>query len=77
MSEMGTGKTIFTNFRLPALSYNKKLEKKYIDIDSIDLLRATPVTVRKGKSSLPWHCRYFQWNSLQKREPCFNCWQCG
>jgi len=46
------GKVAFSNYRLPSIGYNKKSGSKFFDIDSIDLLRATPVTVRKGKSSL-------------------------
>jgi len=44
-------KTIFTNFKMPALPYNSKTKERYIDLDSIDLLRATPVVVKKGKKS--------------------------
>lgn len=45
------GKTVFPNIRMPNVSYNKKTQSKYIDLDSIDLLRATPVTIKKGKKS--------------------------
>ena len=45
------GKTIFTDIKMPQVSFNRNTKQKYIDIDSLDLLRATPVTVKKGKKS--------------------------
>ena len=44
-------KIVFPNFKLPGLAFNSKTKSKYIDIDSLDLLRATPLTVKKGKKS--------------------------
>ena len=36
---------------MPQVSFNRNTKQKYIDIDSLDLLRATPVTIKKGKKS--------------------------
>ena len=50
-STKSNGKTVFTDIKFPSIGYNSKLKSKYIDIDSLDLLRATPITVKKGKKS--------------------------
>lgn len=50
-STKSNGKTVFTDIKFPAVGYDSKLKSKYIDIDSLDLLRATPITVKKGKKS--------------------------
>ena len=41
----------FTDIKLPQAKFDKSVEKKYYDLDSIELLRATPVKVKKGKKS--------------------------
>jgi len=45
------GKYVFTNLPMPSVKYNKDSRDKYIEIDSIDLLRATPIDVKKGRKS--------------------------
>jgi len=45
------GKVIFSDIKMPAVAYNGKTKEKFIELDSLDLLRATPVTVKKGKKS--------------------------
>jgi len=46
-----SGKTVFTDIKMPSVSYNGKTKTKYIELDSIDLLRATPLKIKKGKKS--------------------------
>jgi hypothetical protein len=45
------GKYVFTNLPMPSVRYDKDSKEKYIEIDSIDLLRATPIDVKKGRKS--------------------------
>jgi len=45
------GKISFTEYKMPMVGYNFKTKTRYVDVDSIDLLRATPVVVKKGKKS--------------------------
>ena len=41
----------FMDIPMPNVSYNRNKNERYIEIDSIDLLRATPVKVRSGKKT--------------------------
>lgn len=41
----------FMDIPMPNVSYNRNKDERYIEIDSIDLLRATPVKVRSGKKT--------------------------
>ena len=41
----------FNQIPFPNIKYDKEVQKKYLDFDSIELLRATPVKVKKGKKS--------------------------
>jgi len=45
------GKYVFTNLAMPSVKYDSSRKEKYIDIDSIDLLRATPMDIKKGRKS--------------------------
>ena len=42
---------VFTDIKIPMTKFNKTENKRYIMMDSIDILRATPVNVKKGKKS--------------------------
>ena len=42
---------IFTDIKIPVTNINKNNNKRYIIMDSIDILRATPVNVKKGRKS--------------------------
>ena len=44
-------KMIFTDYKLPQVSYDSQTKNKYITIDTIDVLRATPTIIKKGKKS--------------------------
>ena len=46
-----SGKVVFTGLSMPNVKYDSSKKEKYIDIDSIDLLRATPINVKKGRKS--------------------------
>ena len=41
----------FKNLKLPFTKFDKKNNKRFIIMDSIDILRATPIIVKKGKKS--------------------------
>lgn len=47
------GKTydFFTDLKLPQAKFDKSVQKRYYEFDSIELLRATPVKIKKGKKS--------------------------
>lgn len=45
------GKYSFTGLPMPNLKYNGENKQKYFEIDTIDLLRATPINVKKGRKS--------------------------
>ena len=36
---------------MPSVRYDRDKKEKYIEIDSIDLIRATPTKVRSGKKT--------------------------
>ena len=41
----------FTDIQLPNVKYDREKDERYIEIDSIDLIRATPIKVRSGKKT--------------------------
>jgi hypothetical protein len=41
----------FTDIQLPNVKYDREKDERYIEIDSIDLIRATPTKVRSGKKT--------------------------
>ena len=41
----------FTDIPMPNVKYDREKDEKYIEIDSIDLIRATPTKVRSGKKT--------------------------
>lgn len=41
----------FMDIPMPSVKYNIDKKEKYIEIDSIDLMRATPTKVRSGKKT--------------------------
>jgi hypothetical protein len=41
----------FTDIPMPNINYNRDKNERYIEIDSIDLLRATPTQIRSGKKT--------------------------
>lgn len=50
-SKNNKGKSVFRDIKLPELSFDSKTKQRYFYLDSIDLLRATPMVVKKGKKS--------------------------
>jgi hypothetical protein len=42
---------VFMDIPMPSVKYNSDKKEKYIEIDSIDLMRATPTKVRSGKKT--------------------------
>ena len=41
----------FDQLPFPSIKYDKEEKKRYVDFDSLELLRATPVKIKKGKKS--------------------------
>jgi hypothetical protein len=41
----------FKDIPIPNVRYNREKDEKYIEIDSIDLIRATPTKIRSGKKT--------------------------
>jgi len=44
-------KYVFMDIPMPSVSYNSSKKEKFIKIDSIELMRATPINIRKGKKT--------------------------
>jgi hypothetical protein len=42
---------VFMDIPMPSVRYDMDKKEKYIEIDSIDLMRATPTKVRSGKKT--------------------------
>ena len=52
VKEIGNRKyPYFNNISLPNVKYDKDAKKKFVELDSIELLRATPIKIKKGKKS--------------------------
>ena len=52
VKEIGNRKyPYFNNISLPNVKYDKEAKKKFVEFDSIELLRATPIKIKKGKKS--------------------------
>jgi hypothetical protein len=52
IKEIGNRKyPYFNNISLPNVKYDKDAKKKFVEFDSIELLRATPIKIKKGKKS--------------------------
>lgn len=52
MKEIGNRKyPYFNNISFPNVKYDKDAKKKFVEFDSIELLRATPIKIKKGKKS--------------------------